>query len=106
MLNGIKAAFLSIKRTLKTKKVMALRIGQEEDGSQFRYLQTEPDIQYTAKDRSGKLDLIERPDLTHMFDKVLGKENPRLSPNMMTAKKAGAATDKQEEEQKQEEETA
>jgi len=80
-------------------EVMALRIGTEEDGTMFRYLQTEPSVQYTAKDRSGKLDKIERPDLTHMFDKVLGAEKPRLSENVMQNKKAGAATDKQEAEQ-------
>jgi len=85
-------------------EVMALRIGQEEDGTKFRYLQTEPDMQYTAKDRSGHLDMIERPDLTHLFDKVLGKEKPRLSKNVFVNKEAGAATDKQEEEQKTESE--
>lgn len=84
-------------------EVMALRIGEEEGGDKFRYLQTEPDMQYTAKDRSGNLDVIERPDLTHMFDKVLGKENPQVSKHVMVNKKAGAATDKQEEEQKSDE---
>jgi len=82
-------------------EVMALHIGEEEDGTKFRYLQTEPNMQYTAKDRSGKLDAIERPDLTHLFDKVLGKENPRLSKVVFENKKAGAATNKQEEEQKE-----
>lgn len=86
-------------------EVMALRIGVEEDGTKFRYLQTEPDMQYTAKDRSGHLDLIERPDLTHMFDKVLGNPKPRMSENVMVNKKAGAATDKQEAEQSEETET-
>lgn len=80
-------------------EVMALRIGEEEDGTKYRYLQTEADLQYTAKDRSGNLDLIERPDLTHMFDKVLGAEKPRLSENVFANKNVGAATDKQEEAQ-------
>ena len=84
-------------------EVLALHIGQEEDGTKFRYIQTEPDMQYTAKDRSGNLDAVERPDLTHLFDKVLGEKNPRLSPNQMTNKKAGAATEKQEAEQAAEE---
>ena len=82
-------------------EVMALRIGEEEDGTKFRYLQTEPDMQYIAKDRSGRLDEIERPDLTHLFDKVLGLEKPRVSKHTMTNKKAGSATDKQEKEQKE-----
>jgi hypothetical protein len=85
-------------------EVMALRIGEEDDGTKYRYLQTEPDAQYTAKDRSGHLDLIERPDLTHMFDKVLGKANPRVSGVEVSNKQTGAATDKQEEEQQKVEE--
>lgn len=84
-------------------EVLALHIGEEDDGTKFRYIQTEPDMQYIAKDRSGNLDVIERPDLTHLFDKVLGNAKPRLSPNQMTNKKAGIATDKQAEEQKEEE---
>lgn len=83
-------------------EVLALRIGEEEDGTKFRYLQTESDMQYTAKDRSGKLDLIERPDLTYIFDKVLGKENPRTSPNIMSNKKAGSVVVKGMEETKEE----
>lgn len=83
-------------------EVMALRIGEEDNGNKYRYLQTEPDAQYTAKDRSGTLDLIERPDLTHMFDKVLGVENPRLSGIEIKPKHSGAATDEQEKEQEKE----
>ena len=88
-------------------EVMALRIGEETDNdgvvTKYRYLQTEPDTQYIAKDRSGMLDLIERPDLTHMFDKVLGRENPRLSDFKIAQKSVGAATDSQEKEQATEE---
>lgn len=36
----------------------------------YRFFQTQPDFQYTAKDRSGALDEIERPDLTHIFNKI------------------------------------
>lgn len=35
-----------------------------------RYLQTQPDMQYIAKDRSGKLEKAEQPNLTDLFDKV------------------------------------
>ena len=52
--------------------VMALRIGETEDGEKFRYLQTEPDLQFGAKDRSGKLDSIEEPNLSKTFTKILG----------------------------------
>lgn len=77
-------------------EVMALRIGEADDGTKYRYLQTEPDMQYTAKDRSGALDMIERPDLTHLFDKILGRPKPRLSGVEIKPKHSGAATDQQE----------
>lgn len=52
-------------------EVFCLRIGKVTGGSEYRYLQTQPDIQYTAKDRSGVLDVIEQPDLTNIFNKIL-----------------------------------
>lgn len=36
----------------------------------YNYLQTSRDIRYEAKDRSGALDFIERPDLTYIFNKI------------------------------------
>lgn len=35
-----------------------------------RWLQTDGDRQYVAKDRSGKLESMEKPDLTHIIDKI------------------------------------
>jgi len=55
-------------------EVMALRIGQTDEGEDYRYLQTSPTVQYTAKDRSGKLDEMERPDLTSIFNKILSNK--------------------------------
>lgn len=52
-------------------EVFALRIGQTGD-VKYRFLQTQPDLQYDAKDRSGALDEIEKPDLTHIFNKIRG----------------------------------
>ncbi len=52
-------------------EVFCLRVGKTTDGKEYRYLQTQPDLQYTAKDRSGTLDVVEKPDLTHVFDKIL-----------------------------------
>jgi energy-coupling factor transporter ATP-binding protein EcfA2 len=52
--------------------VLAMRIGERESGKQFRYLQTQPDIQWAAKGVKG-LDHIERPNLSYLFDKVLAK---------------------------------
>jgi len=54
-------------------EVMALKIGETEEGKSYRYLQTNPTLQYTAKDRSGKLDEMEKPDLTAIFKKILSK---------------------------------
>lgn len=51
--------------------VAPIKIGQLKNGKKYKYLQTEADFQYEAKDRSGKLNLIEKPDLTHIFNKIL-----------------------------------
>lgn len=53
-------------------EVFALRIGQTPDGTKYRFLQTQPDLQYDAKDRSGSLDEVEPPNLTHIFNKISG----------------------------------
>jgi hypothetical protein len=52
-------------------EVFALRIGKQLDGTEFRYLQTQPDLQYEAKDRSGMLAPMEYPHLGAVFSKVL-----------------------------------
>lgn len=61
--------------------VLALRIGEmrKEDGSteEYRYLQTQPDLQYHAKDRSGKLNKVERPNLKMIINKIMGKSAPK-----------------------------
>lgn len=59
-------------------EVFALRIHQgEKEEDNWRYLQTALDSQYIAKDRSGALDKVERPDLTYIFNKILGgQKNP------------------------------
>jgi len=57
--------------------VMVLRIGEDEEGDNYRYLQTQPDIKYVAKDRSGKLNSIERPDLTLIFNKIISSNQPK-----------------------------
>lgn len=62
-------------------EVLALRIGEmrKEDGSteSYRYLQTQPDISFHAKDRSGKLNKVERPNLKLIINKVMGKSAPK-----------------------------
>lgn len=53
-------------------EVFKLTIGKTPEGEEYRYLQTKPDIQNEAKDRSGALDPIEYPDLTNIFNKIRG----------------------------------
>ena len=51
--------------------VMCMRVGEDDEGDKYRYLMTQPDGIYKAKDRSGKLDVIERPDLGLIFNKIV-----------------------------------
>lgn len=43
----------------------------DEDEDPYRAIQTDVDIDFEAKDRSGTLDFIERPDLGYIFNKIL-----------------------------------
>lgn len=54
-------------------EVFRYAIGKTTQGESFRYLQTQPDMQYVAKDRSGSLAAIEFPDLTQIFTKIQTK---------------------------------
>lgn len=51
--------------------VLPMRIAETEAGKTYRYLQTRSDMQWMAKDRSGKLSAIEEPNLTKLFTKAL-----------------------------------
>lgn len=51
-------------------EVFRLGVGKTPQGVEYRFLQTHPDLQYDSKDRSGALDAIEPPDLTHIFNKI------------------------------------
>jgi phage nucleotide-binding protein len=55
-------------------EVFALRLGQLEDGTIFRFLQTYPSLRIDAKDRSGKLPAKAKPDLEWVFNVIKGKE--------------------------------
>ena len=52
-------------------EVFHLDIAATDDGTKYRYLRTQLDYQYDAKDSSGMLDEIERPDLTHIINKIM-----------------------------------
>lgn len=69
-------------------EVFALRIHKGEDEDEdYRYLQTQPTEEYEAKDSSGKLDKMEKPDLGYVFAKI-------AAPNKKKAKKKKANKDK------------
>lgn len=50
------------------------RIGTNKDaqGANYRFLQTQPDLQYEAKDRSGALSPMEYPMFSSVFAKISG----------------------------------
>lgn len=52
-------------------EVFRLGIGKTPQGQEFRFLQTQPDLQFEAKDRSGALSNIEPPHLGHIFNKII-----------------------------------
>jgi len=53
-------------------EVFHLGIMRLQDGRKVRYLRTDQDTQYVAKDRSGRLDEIEEPNLTKIITKIQG----------------------------------
>lgn len=53
-------------------EVFRMGVNNDAQGKPYRFLQTQPDLQYEAKDRSGMLDPIEYPHLGAVFSKVLG----------------------------------
>ena len=50
--------------------VFALRVEKDADGNPTRWLQTQRDFNYEAKDRSGSLGMFEAPDLSAIASKV------------------------------------
>lgn len=53
-------------------EVFRLFIARDGNGQPMRALRTRPDFQADAKDRSGALDELEPPDLSHVFRKIMG----------------------------------
>ena len=54
-------------------EVFRLGIGKTVKGEEYRFLQTSPDIQYEAKDRSGSLLPVEAANYSSIFNKILSK---------------------------------
>lgn len=53
-------------------EVLALRVEKDGEGNVMRILQCGPDGQWQAKDRSGKLEMWEQPDLGKIIEKIQG----------------------------------
>ena len=52
-------------------EVFVMNLGKLEDGSIYRYLQTGKTLAHEdCKDRSGRLEMVEKPDLTYIFGKI------------------------------------
>lgn len=51
-------------------EVFALRVEKDDEGEDFRILQTNRDGRYEAKDRSGKLEMWEEPSLFALMKKI------------------------------------
>ena len=52
-------------------EVLQLTVGKAQSGETFNYLRTKADFSNVAKDRSGKLALMEEPNLTTVINKIL-----------------------------------
>lgn len=53
-------------------EVFRLGVNKTPSGEQYRFLQTQPDLQFEAKDRSGALASMEPPHLGAIFNKIMG----------------------------------
>lgn len=65
-------AKLAVKLPYFFDEVFRLGVNKDPQGKEFRFLQTQPDLQYEAKDRSGALAPMEYPFLSSVFQKIQG----------------------------------
>jgi hypothetical protein len=67
-------AKLGVKLPYFFDEVFRLGVNKDPQGVEYRFLQTQPDLQYEAKDRSGMLAKAEYPSLTSVFTKIQGAQ--------------------------------
>lgn len=60
-------------------EVFYMDLQANDEGEEFRVIRAHAGYGYEAKDRSGKLNNIEKPDLSHIFAKIRG-ENKNTTP--------------------------
>jgi phage nucleotide-binding protein len=61
-------------------EIFALCVKMNEDKSIKRYLRTSHDGEYVTKDRSGALDLYEKPDLSAIIEKISSSNKQTATP--------------------------
>lgn len=84
--------------------VLPMRIGEKEGGGKYRYLQTQPCLQYVAKSRGENLRDMEPPNLSKLFKKVLSDTpSTKSKPAPTDADKAAAKANAEKEAQIKEE---
>lgn len=59
-----------------TDEVFNIGMGKNADGTSYRYLRTQPDFSYDAKDRSGALEEVEFPHLGSIINKIMAGSQP------------------------------
>jgi hypothetical protein len=72
-------------------EVFALRVEKDENGNDYRVIQTNRDIMFEAKDRSGKLDMFEPASLKKIYEKIHGKSSGASMPKPAVAENSAAA---------------
>lgn len=85
--------------------VLPMRAGETDKGTKYRYLQTSADVQWLAKDRSGKLSAIEKPDLTRLFSKALSLPKEEKKVEKKAEKEPEKVVEKAEEKAHEKEES-
>lgn len=63
---------LGVKLPYFFDEVFRLGVNKTPQGESYRFLQTQPDLQFDAKDRSGALAPVETPHLGAVFAKIMG----------------------------------
>jgi hypothetical protein len=56
-------------------EVFYYEVTDTEDKQKLRHLVTQPSDKFVAKDRSGKLDLYEKPNLSFIAQKIKGEKH-------------------------------
>lgn len=79
-------------------EVFALRVEKDKDGNIYRTIQTGRDNAYEAKDRSGMLDMFEKPSLKWIAKKIKGMDEEVVVEGKVVIPKQEIVEEKKQEE--------